>query len=40
MVKKKKYIPPRSKMKGDTKSLVVAAVHKGCPSSTARIKKG
>ncbi len=34
------YAPPRANMKGDTKSLVVAAIHKGCPSSSARIKKG
>lgn len=35
-----KYSPPSAKMKGDTKALVVAAVHKGCPSSSARSKKG
>jgi hypothetical protein len=36
---KKKYVPPRTKMKGDTKSLVVAAIHKGCSSSSARANK-
>ena len=39
-MEEKNYIPPRAKMKGDTKSLVVAAVHKGCSSSSARTKKG
>lgn len=37
---KKPYAPPRAKMKGDTKTLVVAAIHKGCPSSSSRAKKG
>ena len=37
---KKKYVSPRARKKGDTKSLVVAAIHKGCPSSSARTKKG
>jgi len=37
---KKKYAPPRTKMKGNTKSLVVGAIHKGCPSSAGRFKKG
>ena len=40
MTVKKVYTPPKAKMKGDTKRLVVAAIHKGCPSSAARVKKG
>ena|GEM_PF-2012539 len=26
--------------KGDTTNVVVAAIHKGCPSSSGRSKKG
>lgn len=37
---KKIYIPPKAEMKGDTKSLIIAAIHKGCPSSSSRTKKG
>lgn len=37
---KKKYVAPRAKMKGNTKMLVIAAIHKGCPSSAAKSKKG
>lgn len=34
------YVKPGVKMKGNTKTLVVAAIHKGCPTSSARTKKG
>jgi len=39
-MKKKIYVPPRIEKKGDTKNIVIAAVHKGCSSSTAKAKKG
>jgi hypothetical protein len=37
---KKIYSPPKTKMVGNTKQLIVAAIHKGCNSSAARSKKG
>jgi len=37
---KKKYVRPQARMRGDTKLLIVAAIHKGCPSTTSRFKKG
>jgi hypothetical protein len=40
MKKKKQYISPKIKAKGNTKHLIVGAAHKGCPSSSARVKKG
>jgi len=36
----KKYVRPRAKTKGNTSLLVVAAIHKGCPSTSSRFKKG
>jgi hypothetical protein len=36
----KRYVPPAVKMQGNTKLLIVAAIHKGCPSSSAKSKKG
>ena len=36
----KKYVQPRAKMKGNTKLLVVGAIHKGCSSGSSRFKKG
>ena len=38
--RRKIYIPPQAKMKGDTKSYVVAGAHKGCSSGASRTKKG
>lgn len=37
---KKEYVPPKAKMKGNTRHLIVGAIHKSCPSSSARVKKG
>ena len=36
----KQYVPPKAIAKGDTKNLIVGAIHKSCPSSSARAKKG
>lgn len=36
----KKYTPPKILKKGNTKLVIVATVHKGCSSSSAKSKKG
>lgn len=33
---KKVYVQPKTKAVGDTKSLIIAAIHKGCSSSSGR----
>ncbi|MFA4890053.1 MAG: hypothetical protein WC587_00240 [Candidatus Paceibacterota bacterium] len=40
MKKEKQYVPPKAEAKGNTKNLVVGAIHKSCSSSSARVKKG
>jgi len=37
---KKSYAKPSARKRGSTKLVIVAAIHKGCSSSTARNKKG
>jgi hypothetical protein len=36
----KPYEKPKAIQRGTTKHLIVAAIHKGCPSSGGRTKKG
>jgi hypothetical protein len=40
MKKEKQYVSPKAKVKGNTKHLIVGAIHKSCPSSSAGVKKG